>query len=77
MSSKKYGRTWKRIRDRYIKQHPNCEICLTKMKCTPATEVHHIVPISRGGQHLDCNLLALCHKCHTEIHRRENRNEIR
>ena len=25
--SRKYGRAWKRIRDRYAKQHPKCEKC--------------------------------------------------
>lgn len=71
MSSKKYGRNWKRIRDRYIKKHPSCEWCLIK----PSEEVHHIVPISRGGTHLDCNLMALCHECHAEVHKREQRRE--
>ena len=27
--NKKYGRAWKRIRDRYIASHPLCEKCLT------------------------------------------------
>lgn len=72
MSSNKYGRSWKRIRDRYIKQHPICEMCLEAV----ATEVHHKTPISKGGKHTDGNLLALCHDCHTEIHRKENRKNV-
>ena len=26
-SNKRYGRAWKRVRDRYIKSHPLCEEC--------------------------------------------------
>ena len=29
-SNKRYGRAWKRIRDRYIKSHPLCEECENK-----------------------------------------------
>lgn len=36
---KRYGRAWKRIRDRYIAAHPLCEECKRQGKLTPATEV--------------------------------------
>lgn len=82
MGSRKYGRAWKRIRDRYISQHKTCEMCIHKAMSNPkhkircATEVHHIVPICRGGQHIDANLMALCHSCHSEIHlKEESENE--
>lgn len=65
---KKYGREWKRIRDAYIKRFPNCEVCQAHMKIVPATEIHHITPLSRGGTHDRVNLLALCHECHQKIH---------
>jgi len=66
---RKYGNSWKKIRDRYMKNHPNCELCIMrKMKATKATEVHHIVPICEGGQNIDANLMALCHDCHAWIH---------
>lgn len=69
---KKYGRTWKRIRDRYIRNHPVCEICGEKA----AEEVHHVIPISEGGQHTDKNLMALCHECHKDIHRRKEDKDV-
>ena len=75
MSKKRYGRAWKRIRDRYASQHPNCELCLMTMRVSKATEIHHIVPISRGGKHIEANLMALCHECHTWIHTREQKGE--
>jgi 5-methylcytosine-specific restriction protein A len=35
-------------------------------KLVPADEVHHIVPLDRGGDHSDSNLRALCQSCHTK-----------
>lgn len=64
---KRYGRSWKRIRDRYIKEHPLCEECSKQDKLTPAEEVHHILPLSRGGTHAINNLMSLCKSCHSKI----------
>jgi len=66
-SNKRYGRAWKRIRDRYIKAHPLCEECQKQGKLTPAEEVHHILPLSKGGSSSADNLMALCHSCHARI----------
>lgn len=64
---RRYGRAWKRIRDSYISQHPLCEECEKKGKFTKAEEVHHILPLSRGGTHERTNLMALCKSCHSAI----------
>ena len=69
MVNKTYGRAWKRIRDRYAAQHPLCEQCLKEGRYTPVEEVHHILPISKGGTHAESNLMSLCQSCHTKIHR--------
>ena len=66
--NKKYGRAWKRIRDRYARAHPLCEMCLKEGRMTPVEEVHHILPISQGGNHRESNLMSLCQSCHTKIH---------
>lgn len=66
--SKKYGRAWKRIRDRYARAHPFCEECFKQGIMTPVEEVHHIIPVSEGGRHTDDNLMSLCQSCHTKIH---------
>lgn len=68
---KRYGRTWKRIRDRYIAVHPLCEQCQKIGQVTPSTEVHHIKPLSQGGSNDFSNLMALCTSCHSEITARE------
>lgn len=64
--SKRYGRTWKKIRNEYIKYHPFCEVCQIK----ESSEVHHIVPISEGGKHDKGNIMAVCRECHDLIHKR-------
>lgn len=68
---KRYGRSWKRIRDRYITAHPLCEQCQKDRRITPAEEVHHIKPLSQGGTNDVDNLMALCTSCHSEITARE------
>jgi len=68
---KRYGRTWKRIRDRYITAHPLCEQCEKNGRITPAEEVHHIKPLSQGGTNDVRNLMSLCTPCHSEITARE------
>ncbi len=68
---------WKKLRLGYLMQHPLCEQCLKEDKITPATEVHHIKPISTGSDELAMksiaynayNLMALCKDCHHKIHK--------
>ena len=69
---KRYGRAWRRIRDRYIAAHPLCEQCEAAGRIIPAREVHHIVPLSEGGTHAEENLMALCTSCHSGITLAEN-----
>lgn len=64
----RYGRAWKRIRDRYVKMHPLCEECMKKGLFVPTEEVHHRTPLSEGGTHQQDNLIALCKSCHARIH---------
>ncbi len=66
-SNKRYGRAWKRIRDRYINLHPLCEECKRNGILTPAEEVHHIKPLSKGGGNERSNLMSLCKSCHSRI----------
>ncbi len=67
VSNKRYGRSWKRIRDRYIRLHPLCEECQRENKLTAAEEVHHILPLAKGGGNEAENLMALCKPCHSRI----------
>ena len=65
---RRYGRAWKRIRDRHISQHPLCEQCEKEGKLIPAAEVHHKIPLTAGGTHDKSNLISLCKSCHAKIH---------
>jgi len=64
---RRYGRAWARIRNRYAAAHPLCEECYKRGILTPMEEVHHILPLSRGGTHADDNLMSLCKSCHSRI----------
>jgi len=66
-TNKRYGRAWKKIRARFLLQHPLCEQCRLENRLTPAQEVHHIVPLANGGTHDENNLLALCKSCHSRV----------
>ena len=65
---KKYGTAWKKARDRHAARYPYCEQCYREGKITMMDEVHHIVPVSRGGTNEDSNLMSLCRSCHNKIH---------
>lgn len=68
VAKRKYGRAWKRIRDRYMNAHPLCERCQKEGRLVKAEQVHHIKPLAEGGDHRDGNLMSLCHSCHSKIH---------
>jgi 5-methylcytosine-specific restriction enzyme A len=46
-----------------------CEGCGTE----PAMEVHHKIPLSKGGTNLPENLIHLGWRCHQEAHRHKGR----
>jgi len=66
-TNKRYGRAWKKIRARFLSQHPLCEQCEKAGRLTPAEEVHHILPLADGGTNEESNLMALCKSCHSKI----------
>ena len=68
---------WRRCREAYKKsQGYLCERCKAKGLLVPATEVHHIVPLT--PQNINdpsitlsfSNLMAVCERCHDELHNR-------
>lgn len=67
VAKRRYGRMWRKIRSGFIAKHPLCEECKKAGRLTKATEVHHILPLSRGGNHDADNLMALCKPCHSKI----------
>ena len=65
---KRYQGEWRKIRDRYIHDHPLCEKCLEEGRFTRAEHVHHILPLSQGGTNEEDNLMSVCKSCHSRIH---------
>ena len=61
-----YDADWRRFSKWFLAAHPLCNRCQRRN----AEIVHHIVPLSDGGEHCrEENSEALCRKCHVEEHR--------
>ncbi len=67
---------WQKLRRDTLSRCPLCARCQSEGALTPATEVHHIVPVD-DGLSMDerrrlmfdpHNLQALCHRCHVLTH---------
>lgn len=59
-----------------------CECCkrpapFTDKNGNPFLEVHHIVPLSDGGEDKTNNTVAICPNCHRECHHGENAESIK
>jgi len=69
-----YGGRWRRWRRWYLQSVEYiCRECMRHHRVTPATEVDHIVPMSKGGEQFDTdNCQALCHSCHSRKTARED-----
>lgn len=67
---------WRRTRRAFLMEHPLCQRCEEQGIITVATEVHHDYELvnATNKQHMydllidPNNLVALCHKCHQDIH---------
>lgn len=67
---------WLKIRKKLISNHPLCFDCLRKDIITPATDLHHIIPINQIKSESEIerlffsnyNLVPLCHECHVKRH---------
>lgn len=62
-SQRGYDRKWKKVRDKFLAEHPFCEIC-----GAPATLPHHVIRKRIGGPDEEGNLIALCKQCHGKHH---------
>lgn len=70
-----YDRRWEKVRAAKLLDSPLCEVCEAEGRLTPAEEVHHIRPISDGGDiYLSDNLMSICHSCHMKIHAKDKKS---
>lgn len=69
---------YKKLRDWYMENHPLCADCLFEGRSVPATQLHHIIPYSRGKTEeermellmdWEHNFVALCDECHDKRHK--------
>ena len=72
------SKRWRSARAEKLRRQPLCEDCLSLGRAVPATEVHHVVPLSLGRSYGEMerlafdasNLRSLCRDCHAATHRR-------
>ena len=65
-----YDYQWEQVRDIYLSAHRLCEDCLLVGRTCAGTEVHHVLPLARGGEPYALeNLRTLCHACHMQTER--------
>lgn len=53
-------------RPEIIAKSNGCELCGCK-NCSPI--LHHIIPVSKGGDNSPENIVVLCEECHKDFHR--------
>lgn len=67
---------WRRLRAEILREHPLCQRCEAEGYYAAATEVHHRDPVDWARTPAErerrmfspTNLMALCHRCHVEVH---------
>lgn len=60
-----YPENWRQIcAEKKAEVGNKCQRCPS----TKELDVHHIIPLSRGGNNLKTNLIVLCHTCHKKRH---------
>lgn len=61
-----YGDRWRKIRASFLKRHRWCVVCQARGQRVEATDVDHIVARRAGGTDDENNLMALCHRHHSQ-----------
>lgn len=56
------------IRNKFLEYHHNNTTCWNCGKVDTEFNVHHIVPLSKGGTNNFNNLSILCKECHKKVH---------
>ena len=65
-----YSSTWWDNRKKvFARDSGKCQGYIGGIKCSrKGSEVHHIIPLSRGGTNSVMNLITLCRNCHDARH---------
>ena len=67
-TSKRYGRSWAKIRAAFLRANPLCDLCRADGIVRPAEMVHHKRKLTDGGSNDWSNLQPLCQSCHSKLH---------
>lgn len=59
------GVSWWQLRDEVQREDGNC---CRDCGATTGLDVHHIIPLGRGGKTVKRNLITLCRACHERRH---------
>lgn len=75
------SKRWRDLRNDWLSDHPECELCKREGRVTLAQCVHHITPVESGRTDMECedlafnrsgcNLMSLCYECHAQVHKAE------
>lgn len=71
-----YEKTWHDYRELTFEKYGHC---CAKCGSKEELQIHHIIPISKGGTNDLTNLIPLCKKCHEKIHKfkfQENNKQV-
>jgi len=69
---------WRRARGAALKRDQyRCQHCTANPSKTPNVDlqVHHILPVNKGGRHNLNNLVTVCNSCHWRLHKYEDEYE--
>ncbi len=70
---------YRRARRKHLAKHPLCAACHDRGIIRAATEIDHIVPVSRnphGFWDFENNIQSLCRQCHEKKTAGENRKPV-
>jgi len=67
-----------KVRSNYSCEMPGCDYTgFSKTDGSQYIEVHHVIPLSEGGEDNVNNTVALCPNCHRKLHYAGNKEELR
>ncbi|MCK9338244.1 MAG: HNH endonuclease [Arcobacteraceae bacterium] len=67
-----------KARANYSCEMPDCDyIAFEKENGEKYIEVHHLIPLSEGGEDSISNTVALCPTCHRKIHYSQNKGQLK
>ena len=71
-------RAFVKSRAKYSCEMPDCDyIAFEKENGEKYIEVHHLIPLSEGGEDSISNTVALCPTCHRKIHYSQNKGQLK